>query len=147
MLTNWWRVVSYIEKEILEMTLSLPYLSKILQTVVWKRLDNFLSSTITLLRVREVSSLDMLHLLESMESITTTIDLRTYIDTIDHCLLLQNLERYGFRINVHKWLSSNFSNRKQCEGKLAVSKLPLNVSNTIVCYFPISVLKLIWILL
>ena len=47
-------------------------------------------------------------------SIGICLDLSKAFDTIDHNLLLKNLEIYGIRGNVIHWISSHHSDRSQC---------------------------------
>jgi hypothetical protein len=53
----------------------------------------------------------MLHNNECL--ITIFLDFSKAFDTVDHSILLQKLEHFGFRGNTHSWLKSYLTNRKQ----------------------------------
>ena len=41
------------------------------------------------------------------------IDLKKAFDTVDHCILLEKLEMYGFDQSSLKWFKSYFEDRRQ----------------------------------
>ena len=41
------------------------------------------------------------------------LDLKKAFDTVNHTILLRNLELYAIRGNVHDWLSNYLNNRSQ----------------------------------
>ena len=105
----------------------LPCISKILEKIVYKRLESFLSlnkiltpaqfgfrkkfSTdfaITKLLDKVVNSLS-----EKKHIVALFMDLSKAFDTIDHDILLHKLYNYGIRGIVWSWIKSYLSNRQQ----------------------------------
>ena len=105
----------------------LPCISKILEKIIYKRLDSFLSlnkiltpaqfgfrkkfSTdfaITKLLDKVVHSLS-----EKNHIIALFMDLSKAFDTIDHNILLRKLYNYGIRGVAWSWIKSYLSNRQQ----------------------------------
>ena len=105
----------------------IPILAKIMEKVVYKQLFQFLveikllsdcqsgfrpmySTQTALLNVTE-------KLLNSIDSGNIVglvmIDLKKAFDTVDHCILLEKLEKYGFSELTLKWFKSYFQERKQ----------------------------------
>ena len=41
------------------------------------------------------------------------INLKKAFDTVDHIILLEKLECYGIRGNIHSWLKSKLTNKSQ----------------------------------
>ena len=105
----------------------LPQLSKILEKLFCKRLNNFLEKNKVIansqygFRENRSTSTALLELLEEITAasdqnkytVGVFIDLRKAFDTIDHNLLIKKLESYGLRGIVNTWLHSYLTNRKQ----------------------------------
>lgn len=108
---------------------NLRFLSKVLERAVLPQLLSYLhenklypefqsayrpchSTETALLRVQN----DLLRILdEGNEAFLILLDFSAAFDTIDHCLLLQRLEkRFGFSGTVISWFHSYLNNRTQC---------------------------------
>lgn len=105
----------------------LPQFSKILEQVFNNRLDAFIEKlkliTDSQYGFRSNRSTS-LAIMESIEDITDAlehnkyavgifIDIKKGFDTIDHDILVYQLERYGIRAIVLDWIKSYLSNRQQ----------------------------------
>ena len=105
----------------------LPSISKILEKLVYKRLDSFLSLNNILIssqfgfRKKFSTDFAITKLLDNViqslsnkeHAIALFMDLSKAFDTIDHDILLYKLEKYGIRGIVLSWFKSYLSNRQQ----------------------------------
>ena len=105
----------------------LPCISKVLEKIVYKRLDSFLSLNNILnsaqFGFRKKFSTDfaitklldkVIHSLSEKDHIIALfMDLSKAFDTIDHNILLNKLYRYGIRGIVWSWIKCYLSNRQQ----------------------------------
>ena len=105
----------------------LPCISKILEKIVYKRLDSFLSLNKILnsaqfgFRKKFSTDFAIAKLLDKVINslskkdhiIALFMDLSKAFDTIDHNILLHKLYNYGIRGIVWSWIKSYLSNRQQ----------------------------------
>ena len=71
---------------------------------------------------------DLYHAINKRETtIATFIDLRKAFDTVEHTILLTELEKLGVRALPYRWLSSYLENRKQATtaNNTTSSRMPL----------------------
>ena len=120
---------------------TLPIFGKIFEKVIYSRLYEYLSKkgilTDNQFGFRKLHSCShalnysasqiQKHLDDNKHVLGIYIDLSKAFDTIDHIKLLDKLERYGIRGNVHKLMDSYLSNRMQYIDVLgeSSSKLPV----------------------
>uniref|UniRef100_A0A3P9M519 Reverse transcriptase domain-containing protein n=1 Tax=Oryzias latipes TaxID=8090 RepID=A0A3P9M519_ORYLA len=105
----------------------LPQLSKILEKMFITRLNSFIEKHKILdegqygFRSNRSTSLALMNVIENITNaidnkkhvIGVFIDLKKAFDTINHCILIHKLDRYGIRGLVLDWIRSYLSNRKQ----------------------------------
>ena len=72
-------------------------------------LGNFFSTTLALIEVID-------NLIQNMDNGNTSVgiylDLQKAIDTVNHQILLANMNNYGVRGTVHDWFTGYLTNRK-----------------------------------
>ena len=105
----------------------LPCFSKVLERLMFNRLNSFLSDHNILSNCQYgfrsghstelalIDAVDKLHsaLQSKKQSIGIFLDLSKAFDTIDHQILLQKLSHYGVRGSVNLWFKSYLSSRQQ----------------------------------
>ena len=107
----------------------LPTISKIFDKIIYKRMVNFISNN-KLFSCRQFgfcsSKRSCIHaIVEITENIrlfmnnknpcaSVFLDITKAFDTIDHSLLLNKLEIFGFRGHFKKFIQSYLNNRQQC---------------------------------
>jgi len=114
----------------------LPVFSKILEKIMYERLNNHLIKNDILYSMQHgfrSGHSTAMSLINLQEQITTAIDnnefsvgifidLAKAFDTVDHGILLKKLQHYGIRGVTHQWFSSYLTNRNQqviCNGILS----------------------------
>ena len=119
----------------------LPCISKILEKIVYKRLNSFLTSNNILnpsqfgFRKKYSTDFAITKLLDKViqslskkeHVIALFMDLSKAFDTIDHDILLYKLNNYGIRGIVLSWLKSYLSNRQQFVSINNVESSRLNI--------------------
>ena len=105
----------------------LPQFSKIIEKIFVCRLDKYLEKFQLLndhqygFRNNRSTSMAIMDLIENIStaidskqhSIGIFLDLKKAFDTLDHNILLQKLEKYGFRGPTYRWLQNYLLNRYQ----------------------------------
>ena len=114
----------------------LPVFSKILEKIMYERLNNHLIKNDILYSMQHgfrSGHSTAMSLINLQEQITTAIDnnefsvgifidLAKAFDTVDHGILLKKLQHYGIRGVTHQWFDSYLTNRNQqviCNGILS----------------------------